>query len=392
MRGWLLIWLLVAVSATAVERVSPEGLTALKAAKEQLDANHPASALKLLEAIRAKAKSGAEQALIAAYSAYAYLALGRAFEAAEAAQTALEAVSLPEALRPELLIVLGQAQLQRARFQEAAVAFEQALAAGKAAPEVYYLAAYARYRLRQFERAIAWLNQALAGSKQPDEWYQLLLACYVESRKFQEATQTLAKLVERDPDNHDLWQQWLALALAAKNPQQALAATVLAWHAGKLAPDRFLDLARLYAAAGLPEKAARLIAAWRKQGILPETLDALRLEADLWLLARERQAALPVLEQIAHKSGQGSDWLAAMRVAAELEAWPKTVQLAQRALASKLANPAEAELWLGIAAYHLQDTQTAEAALSRVQDSRRLGSYARHWLGCLNTRRQRPCR
>lgn len=392
MKAQLLTWLLVlSVSAWGAEKVSPEVFRALKDAEHHLNANHPAASLKTLETIKTKAKSGTEQALVEAYSSYAYLALGRHAQAASAAQAALANAGLPEELRPKLFLVLGQAQLQSERFLEAAEALEQALAKG-ADNEIRYLAAYARYRLRQYDHAAALIQQAIkASAAPPEEWYRLLVACYVEDKRYSEAAKTLEALLKTRSQNPELWRQWLALQLKARRPQEALAAMVLAWRAGQLAQEQLLDLARLHAAAGLPEKAARLIAEWRNEKRLPQTQDTLRLEAELWLMARERRQALPVFAQLASLSGKGSDWLTAARLAAELQSWSETAKLARNALQAGLSDPAEAELWLGIAAYHLDDPAAAEAALTRAQNSRRHMAYAQYWRGCLKKRPQR-CR
>lgn len=386
MRPWLLTWLLaIAFGATGAEKVSPEVFRTLKTVQEQLNAGRPTESLHLIE--RVQAGSAVERALLAAYASYAYLALRRYQEAAEAAQEALGHPELPKELRPKLQSVLGQAQLQRERFQEAA----QALEAAGSEPQTRYLAAYAYYRLRQYEQAAKILESLLASSPTPlKDWQQLLLACYLEGGRYDQASNMLAEQLERQPQNADLWQQWLALKLRSRQLHEALAAMVLAWHAGQLDSKRFLDLARLYAASGIPEKAARLLASWRQEKRLPEAQDALHLEAELWLAARERQQALAVLEHIASLSGKGSDWLAAARIAAEIQSWQKAAQLAQKALQAGLSEPAEAELWLGIAAYHLGDLTTAESALTRIQHSRRLGPHARHWLDCLD--KPRRCR
>ncbi|MFN3919008.1 MAG: tetratricopeptide repeat protein [Methylohalobius sp.] len=385
MRLWLLTWLAVSLGATGAEKVSPEVFRTLKTVQEQLNSGRPAESLSLIE--RIQAKSPTEKALLSAYASYAYLALSRYQEAAEAAQEALVSPELPKELRPKLQGVLGQAQLQRERFQEAA----QALEAADSEPQLRYLAAYAYYRLRQYEQAAKILESLLASSPTPPkDWQQLLLACYIEGGRYDQASNMLAKQLVSQPHNADLWQQWLALKLRSRQPHEALAAMVLAWHAGQLDSKRFLDLARLYAASGIPEKAARLLASWRQEKRLPEAQDALPLEAALWLAARERQKALSVLEHIASLTGKGSDWLAAARIAAEIQSWQKTAQLAQKALQAGLSDPAEAELWLGIAAYHLGDLTTAKNALTRIQHSHRLAPHARYWLACLD--KMRRCR
>jgi tetratricopeptide (TPR) repeat protein len=384
MRAWLFSLVLILMSAAGADKISPEVFRALKDAEHHLNANHPEESLKRLQAVSSTAKSGLEQSLLAAYSSYAYLSLARYQEAAQAAQKALTSPELPGELRPKLKAVLGQALLELKRFQEAAGALE---AAGNE-PEILYLAAYARYRLGQYERAAKILEQPV--THPPSDWQNLLLACYIQSQNFARALELIERELSRQPNNTDLWRQWLGLKLKSGRPQEALAAMVLAWHAGKLQASEFLDLARLYAAAGFPEKAARLIETWHSENRLPQTQETLRLEAELWLMARERQKALTVLERIASLSGKGSDWLAACRIAAELESWQEAFRLAQQALKAGLSDPSEAELWLGIAAYHLNDSATAKSALTRVQHSR-LKPHAHYWLGCLHSKR-RACR
>ncbi len=383
MRAWLLSLVLLLLSAQGAEKISPEVFRALKDAEHHLNANHPEESLKRLTEVSPKAKSGLEQSLIAAYSSYAYLSLARYQDAVQSAQKALTSPELPGGLSPKLKVVLGQALLQLERFQAAA----EALEAAGTEPEILYLAAYARYRLGQYERAAKLLEQPVTNP--PADWHNLLLACYIQGQNFARASELLAKQLAHQPNNSDLWQQWLGLKLKNRRPQEALAAMVIAWHAGKLSTSQLLDLAHLYAASGIPEKAARLIETWRSENRLPQTQETLRLEAELWLMARERQKALAVLERIASLSGKGSDWLAACRTAAELELWQDTARLAQQALKG-LSDPSEAELWLGIAAYHLGDVATAKTAFTRIQHSR-LKPHAHYWLGCLQAKR-RACR
>ncbi len=375
----LMVWLGWGAAAT----VSPAFHDALAEVQRQQAQGHYGASLQRLQRLRRQARSGLERALVQTYLAYAYLGLDRLDRAAAAARQALKRPELPAGLRHPIALLLGQIELQRERPDQALRWLEQALQE-RPDPQTRYLLAYAHYRLGHYRQAIAQLRQALKTHPDaPEDWRRLLLACYLEAKRYGEAETLLRALLRRHPGDAALWQRLAALAIARGRDHQALAALVLAWHAGDLSRDTLLAIVRLHARVGIPEKAARLVRRWRREGRLDDDLRTLRLEAGLWLAARERERALPVLERIARRSGQGKDWLAAARTAAELEDWRAVRRAARQALRTGIAEAAEAHLWLGVAAYHLGDAATARKALTRARRSNKTTRLAAYWLGCV---------
>jgi len=367
----------------AAATVPPVFHDALAEVQRQQAQGHYGASLQRLQRLRRQARSGLERALVQTYLAYAYLGLERLDRAAATARQALKQPELPAGLRHPLKLLLGQIELQRDQPAQALRWLEQALRE-RPDSQTRYLLAYAHYRLGHYRQAIAQLRQALkAHPDAPEDWHRLLLACYLEAKRYGEAEILLRSLLRRHPGDAALWRQLAALAVARGRDHQALAALVLAWHAGDLSRDTLLAIVRLHARVGIPEKAARLVRRWRQAGRLGDDLSTLRLEADLWLAARERERALPVLERIAHRSGQGPDWLVAARTAAELEDWRVVRRAARRALRAGTAEAAEAHLWLGVAAYHLGDAATARKALVRARRSNKTARLAAYWLGCV---------
>ncbi|BCX81234.1 hypothetical protein MIT9_P0812 [Methylomarinovum caldicuralii] len=387
-RVWLLLFLwLGAAQAATVSPTLYRGLQQVEKLQQQGDY---AASLERLRKLERQAGNGLERALVQTYLAYAELGLNHLDKAAAAARRALESPDLPGDLRPQLMLLLGQIELQRRRFRQAAAWLEKALTAmEKPDPQVLYLAAYARYRVKNYSSAIGHLRRALKLRAQaPEDWYRLLLACYLESKRYREAETALKALLQRHPGDTALWRQLTALYLTENQIHRALAALVLAWHAGDLKRQTLMEIVQLHAHLGIPEKAARLLRQWREEKRLPDDLKTLSLEAQLWLAARERDRAATVYATLAQRYGRGEDWLALARIELERERWPAALTAAEHALQAGV-NPAEAHLLAGIAALRAGRHSLAVRHLRAASRHRKLARQARYWLRC--ARRERRC-
>lgn len=388
-RGWLLLFLWLGVAQAAT--VSPALYRGLQQVEKLQQQGDYAASLERLRKLQRRAGNGLERALVRTYLAYAQLGLNHLDKAADAARGALESPGLPENLRPQLMLLLGQIELQRGRFRQAAGWLEKALAAlEKPDPQVLYLAAYARYRLKNYARAVGHLRRALKlRDPAPEDWYRLLLACYLESRRYRETETTLKALLQRHPGDTALWRQLTALYLTENQTHRALAALVLAWHAGDLKRETLMEIVQLHAHLGIPEKAARLLRQWREEKRLPDDLKTLSLEAQLWLAARERDHAAEVYATLARRYGRGEDWLALARIELERERWPAALAAAEHALKAGAKPPAEAHLLAGIAALRAGRQSLALKHLHAACRRRKLAQQAHYWLRC--ARREMRC-
>ncbi len=310
MRSWILLVVLWAGPALA-GAVDPGFYHRLHQVERWQQAGDYRKAIARLRRLQTQARSGLERALVQTYRAYAWLGLDRLDDAAGAARAALAYPKLPKDLRVSLYRLLGQVEIQRGRFREAAIWLARYLNATKTPePQFRYLAAYAEYRLGRYRRAIAQLRAALqARPNPPDAWYQLLLACYLETRQYHRAETVFRDLLRRHPGKVRWWRQLAVLYLQQERYHHALAALVLAWHAGRLPRQELLAIVHLYAQVGIPEKAARLVRRWRREGKLPDDAKTRKLEAALWRAAREWDEARVVLAQShkpqRHKSADG---------------------------------------------------------------------------------------
>ncbi|MBN2700246.1 MAG: tetratricopeptide repeat protein [Methylohalobius sp. ZOD2] len=383
------LWLVI---GGAEETLSPSLFRGLQKVEELQREGRYAQSLKRLQRLSRQAESDLAKALVQTYLAYAYGGLDRLEEAARASRAALNQASLPERLQPELWFLLGQIELQRERFRQAAEALGRGIQAQASPnPQDYYLLAYADYRLHRYGDAIDSLRRALAlNDSPPEDWYRLLLASYLESNRYREAEELLKNLLARHPSDQVLWRQLVALYLDRDRHHEGLATLVAAYHTGKLKQDTLFSIVRLYTHVGIPEKAARLIRQWRSDKRLPSDLKTLRLEAQLWRMARERSASAKTFRQVAEASGRGQDWLTLVRIYMELAAWRDAAEAAQKALQSGVEAPAEARLLLGVAAYRAGRLEMAARALEVARRSEEFASQADYWLQCV--RGERQCR
>ncbi len=297
MRSWILLLILWCGPALA-GAVDPGFYHRLRQVERWQQAGDYRKAIARLR--RLQTRNGLERALVQSYLAYAWLGLDQFDNAAEAARAALAYPKLPRDLQVSLYRLLGQIEIQRGRFREAAAWLKRYLNATKTPePGARYLAAYVDYRLGRYRPAIAHLRAALqVRPNPPDAWYQLLLACYLESGQYRRAEAVFRDLLRRHPGKVQWWRQLAALYLQQERYHHALAALVLAWHAGRLPRQELLAIVHLYAQVGIPEKAARLVRRWRREGKLPNDAKTRKLEAALWRAAREWDEARAVLARL----------------------------------------------------------------------------------------------
>ena len=393
MKRWLwffcLFWLLPSHAGGMIAQSFHQRL---QQAEQLQQKGHYRRSLEVLQPLAGKSRSGLEKTLIQTYLAYAWLGLGKQDNAAIAARAALDHPDLPRELVPNLWLLLGQAELQRGRYGPAASAFERALAlAEDETPQVYYWVAYALYQQKNYAKAIDYLQQALKHHPSPPEdWYRLLLACCLEGKRYGLGESVVKQLLARRPDDPGRWRQLAALYLERGRYHEGLAALVAAWYEGAMDRRTLLQIVRLYAHVGVPEKAARLVRSWRQEGRLPGELELLALEGDLWRMAREREQAVDVIKRVAEQGKEGRQWLVLANLYMEQERWKEAAAAAAKALEMGIRRPGHARLLMGISALRAGDRNTAVKVLEAARHSGTVMAQAEFWLRC--ARGERRCR
>lgn len=299
--------------------------------------------------------------------------------AAALASDQLSAVDHAQALRLQADLALQQQQ-----YAQAIGLYQQWLDfTGGELADIYLRQAQAHYQLKQYAQMITPLQRAIALSPQPDKnAYLLLLASYYERQLYPQALKVLEQLVAHFPDDKRWWSQLGMLYLHTGDQRKALATLEGAYLAGLLTHGRERrTLAQLYAANGIPHKAARLQQQALDEGLLVADDSNLAALAGYWLAAKELAQALPLYQRLA-AGGNGDYARQAGQIQLQLRQPDAAIASFEQALAAG-AKPRGA-IYLELARAHLQLEQLAEAygyvqkALAEPQSAAVAGSWARY--------------
>ncbi|ERL49408.1 hypothetical protein [Halomonas huangheensis] len=195
-----------------------------------------------------------------------------------------------------------------------------------------------------WESAADWVEKARRASDSPSA-DQLAFAAAVMQRsgRLDEALVALQQRLDQAADDPEAWRRAAGLAQKLGEPVRAAAIWEAGWRQGLL--DGAEDLNRrihLQLAAGTPARAAEILDDALAQGALPEDEEHLRLLAESWHLARDREQAMQAWQRLAEKTGSGADWLHLGQLAS---AWGNA-SLAREALKNaKQQGVAQAEEW-----------------------------------------------
>ncbi len=360
--------------------------------RKLMDADANRAALSRLSTLKDSNTAMAyELAVIQQHLGYAHLALDETHEAIAAFQGGLEAHILPERVSQTLNYLLAQLYIQNEDYRGAVGYLEIWFSIeGQAKPEAHVLAAHAYYSLERYPEAVRHLKQALAKADSPQaSWYQLLAATYRVQQRFTELELLLHEAITRYPGNATFWYALADLYLRQHHEGRALSTLMLAYRQGVIKPRDLPRVARLYVHLGIPEKAARLIEDWQQQGLMPLTYDNLMLLAQGWLVAREPNRAIEVLEKGSRLTRNGAPNLLMAKLYFNQQRWSDASQQLRRALQKGgLDDPAEARFLLALATFHDGESALASTILNGLRDDAGWGEQADAWLRHINMQKK----
>lgn len=370
----------------------------LDEAQKALDAKDYPKATAALDRVRARQNKLNDYERATLYNLYAamYYQQNDAPHAIEAYRSVLAQAELPEGLRLSTLFALAQMYIVTEQFPLAVSALDQWFKlAQDPAPEAYVLLAQAYYQQQQYAAAEKALLDALrvAGEKnQPprENWLGLLRAVYYELGNYEQSAKVLEVLAAQYPSESYYLQ--LSGMYGLMGRQRAQLATLHAAHlAGMLSKDRdLLNLARLYLVEEAPFAAVRLLReAFDKQRI-PADVDNLQLYAQALFLAKEYEAQIPVLRQLAQSSGESRHHMLLGQALVELGQWNEAIDAFDAALKGKdLADPAPVRMQLGTAQFNAGRLHDARRSFILVQDDPKHGQAAANWVKFVGAEIQR---
>jgi tetratricopeptide (TPR) repeat protein len=326
--------------------------------------------------------------------AYGYLSIGLNdyTSAIEHFQFAVDSAALPPQITLNLQYTLAQLLYQEERFKaglkQLQAWFEKT---EKPTPESRVLLASLYYALKQYYNAIKSLKQAINESESPQEsWYQMLVGLYLETKQYKKCVPVLQRMVKKFSEKKLYWQQLSDVQLHLGREQEAAAVLSLAAEKKLLDEAGLVRLAKLYLQLNSPMDAAELLTARMERGAIKPTQDNLNLLVDAWLLARDQQRAMQVLERLVEIDQSGRAQLRMGRILMELEQWLAASRQLEEGI--RLARKPTFEDWLllGSAHYRSDDRAAAKASFESARsvatkkDQQQLAQRWIEYLGPVN--------
>jgi len=372
-----------------LRRVQSPGKWAAKrimGAQEALAAEQWSEALTILQEMKDRKKlNGIETATMWQFYGFIYSSQDppNYKKALVAFEKALEPNALPEATQTATYMNVAQLYVMQEQYSKALATFDKYFAQVETpSPDAYYMYAIALTQKRQARKAIPWILKAIDGSAAPKEaWLQLASSLYFETKQYKKAAGVLEILVARFPKKN-YFIQLAALSNELGNEARALAVLELAYHQKMLNQDsEYRNLAQLYMTREIPYQAGRVMQKGMKAGIVKKDRKAYDLLAQAWLLARERELALPALKESAARGKDGNAYIRLAQLYLDQAEWAD----AQEALASavkkgELRNEAMAHLLQGITFFNLEQYEEARDAFFEAREFDKTKASAEQWL------------
>lgn len=209
---------------------------------------------------------------------------------------AIELNSLPNDTHFTLLYQIAQIQMMAGHDAEALQTLSQwEKESGGTNPDSLALRGNLEYRLDRYQDAINSMKRAIdsAEGEPKDSWMQVLMASYAELDQYDEAIELLQAQRAADPTSKRLLDQLITLYVRDDRYDAALAELGKAKAQGMFDSSSDYDrLAKLYAMADQPKKAAETIREGLDKGIMEPSYDTWKLLGDVCTQAEDDACAI----------------------------------------------------------------------------------------------------
>lgn len=322
-RAWRLPWrltcmlsgLCVTMPVLAAPTLSAGMIADLRGLEEQLPES-PA-------VVEARASSQAQRladgnaadrwarALYLQLAAGAEAAQGKLIEAADHLAQARSIEGIESSLAGRWLRQEADLRLQAGQSPQGRRLLDQWLANHDGDAAAFWQMAQLEAELENWAGAADWVAKANQTDTTPTADQLAFTAAVMQrSGRLDEALQALQRRLDDSADDPQAWRRAAGLSQQLGDPVRAAAIWEAGWHKGLLeGREDLIQRIRLQLAAGSPARAAEMLSAALANGSLPEDEENLRLLAESWHLARNRQQALTAWQQLAEMTQQANDWM-----------------------------------------------------------------------------------
>lgn len=269
----------------------------------------------------------------------------------------------------------AQMYMQEEKWREGAAALEEWFkTATNPNSAAYYMLAIAYYQIEDFEKALPPAKKAVELMDKPNEsWLSMLSSLYLQREEYRESIPILQQLVAVAPEKKTYWMQLSSVYGQMEDYTNALAIMQLANNVGLVTEDAEVRrLSDLLLFNDVPYRGAQVLEAAIEKKIV--NLDDKLYEklANCWIAAGEFEKAVPPLTRAAEMTATGDGFVRLGEVQAQREDWDAAIAAIERGVAKgQLRDPANAQLWLGIAHYTKKEYAAARPYFERSRQTER---------------------
>lgn len=310
---------------------------------------------------------------------------------AGALQAFSQAYQLKQLEKPrqlQLLHNIAQLSYQTEQWQRSLKNFSAwQQAGGKPGANDYLMQAQAYSALKDWQKVIPAARQAIAlHASPPDAWYQVQLVAHWRLKQFKQATDLLKVLVTRQPENAFFWQQ-LAYGYQQQNDDKSVLVTLRgAYVKGVLQSDKYVRwLAQLLIQEGSPQRAVEIIRESLTATRLKNNRQTQKMLVQAYLLAKDYQAARPLLEMLAERTDSTLMYQQLAQVNMQLRRWRAAYQALGKAIAAAPDNTGQLYIMQGMASLNNAQLDKARQSFQRASEYPSAQDSANNWLSYIET-------
>ena len=375
------------------QAVSKEVYDRIQKAQEEIDADNPQAALRILEGLKGR-KGITEYELqnVLNYVGFVYYNLDNIDAAMAAYQEMIEIPSIEPQIKKSTIYTMAQFSTMQEKYDQALRYLDEYFVLEtNPAPDNYILLAQNLYQVNRYADMIEPIETAISEAQRreldvKEDWYVLLNFAYFQQENYAKVRDIQKILLVTWPKKR----YWFSLAGAYTElgeDNNLVAAYDAAFTQGMFEKEsEYVTMAQLYMQHEVPYKAAKVMQEQMDNGIVSKEAKNYRLLSQALTLAAEDEASIPALQEAARLSTDGELNLRLGNAYLNLSQYSECVAAIREGVRKGgIKSPDNAQISLGMCLYNLKEYQNAITAFREAGKTQRSARIARQWISVIES-------
>lgn len=372
--------------ASETQTMRPMVFRMLEKAQEAIDAKNYSEGKAELDKLSKMNRNSYEQAMT--HNIYAYYHFSQDdYKSAISSYNKILELKVPDSTKQNTLYSLAKLHMALEQYPKAIESLSKWMQLTKTPnSEAHIMLAQSYLQLNDEQMALIEIKKGIQiardeGRMIKENWYLLARAIYYQQNDYQGLEKTLKELVAFYPKT-EYWLQLSAVYDELNQVGRSLAVLETAYDKGYFKKEsELMSFANLLLQVEIPYKAARVIDQGIKDKIIESNSKHLSILADAWMLAKEYDKAIEVLEASVEIAETGEQAYKLAQVYMEKNEWEKSGILISKAIQQgKLKDEGNAWLIQGLAHFNQKQLDSAVTAFNKARKFEKQSKTAEQWL------------